>query len=113
MISTTEWSAGPVGDPVELYRRMWVLRLLDMGLEELRVQGLLEEPLRAGFGQEAVAVGATAALRTDDFLESKSEPSADPLVVARQRLIDDGATDRFLDELEQQARCEMAEIQRL
>lgn len=68
MISTTEWSAGPVGDPVELYRRMWVLRLLDMGLEELRVQGLLEEPLRAGFGQEAVAVGATAALRPGDIL---------------------------------------------
>lgn len=260
MISTIEWSAAPTCDPLTLYRRMWVLRLLDMGLEELRVQGLLAENVRAGLGQEAVAVGASAALRpgdilaataaghwealqagfsrvpqpatatiadlferspiqaigqaysqwaagegpvilcaitdseldspefdgaakkigqwrlpmvivvesvchapnarrgqaariahipvvsidgkdvaavrdcvskavdraragegpalveavthrTNDFLESKSERYADPLVVARRRLINDGITDRHLDELEEEARCELAEIQ--
>jgi TPP-dependent pyruvate/acetoin dehydrogenase alpha subunit len=62
-----EWSAALVGDQLELYRRMWVLRLLDMKLAELRIDGLIEGPRRAGFGQEAVSIGASAALREGDI----------------------------------------------
>ncbi|MDM4139919.1 MULTISPECIES: thiamine pyrophosphate-dependent enzyme [Mycobacterium] len=53
-------------DHLELYRRMWVLRLLDMAMDELRVDGLIDDATRTEFGQEAVAVGAVAALRPGD-----------------------------------------------
>jgi TPP-dependent pyruvate/acetoin dehydrogenase alpha subunit len=66
MTCTTERSAALVSEQLELYRRMWVLRLLDMALQELRIDGLLKEPVQAMFGQEAVAIGATAALRPSD-----------------------------------------------
>jgi pyruvate dehydrogenase E1 component alpha subunit len=66
MTFTTEQSAANVSDHLELYRRMWVLRLVDMALQELRIDGLLHEPVHAAFGQEAVAIGATAALRPGD-----------------------------------------------
>jgi TPP-dependent pyruvate/acetoin dehydrogenase alpha subunit len=59
-----------VDDQLELYRRMWVLRLLDMAFEELRIDGRLHGPGHAAFGQEAVAVGATAALRPGDVLST-------------------------------------------
>lgn len=57
-----------VQDQLELYRRMWVLRLLDMALEESRIDGLLDGPRETAFGQEAVAVGITAALRPRDVM---------------------------------------------
>jgi len=66
MIGTTEWSAALMRDQLELYRRMWVLRLLDMALEELRIEGLTSGPVHSAFGQEAVAIGTTAALRPGD-----------------------------------------------
>jgi TPP-dependent pyruvate/acetoin dehydrogenase alpha subunit len=66
MTCTTERSAAIVRDQLELYRRMWVLRLLDMALEEARIEGLVDGPMQAAFGQEAVAVGTTAVLRPDD-----------------------------------------------
>jgi TPP-dependent pyruvate/acetoin dehydrogenase alpha subunit len=68
MTCTTERSAAIVRDQLELYRRMWVLRLLDMALEEARIEGLVDGPMQAAFGQEAVAVGTTAALRPDDIV---------------------------------------------
>jgi pyruvate dehydrogenase E1 component alpha subunit len=68
MTCTTERSAAIVRDQLELYRRMWVLRLLDMALEEARIEGLVDGPMQAAFGQEAVAVGTTAALRPDDII---------------------------------------------
>jgi TPP-dependent pyruvate/acetoin dehydrogenase alpha subunit len=59
-----------VGDKLELYRRMWVLRLLDMAFEELRIDGRLAAPGQPAFGQEAVAVGTAAALRPGDTLNT-------------------------------------------
>jgi TPP-dependent pyruvate/acetoin dehydrogenase alpha subunit len=63
MARTPELSATHLDEQLELYRRMWVLRLLDMALEERRIDGLLKGPMVAAFGQEAVAVGTIAALR--------------------------------------------------
>lgn len=42
MTRTSEGLAAFVVDQLEeLYRRMWVLRLLDMALEQLRIEGLI------------------------------------------------------------------------
>ncbi|OBB82312.1 dehydrogenase [Mycobacterium colombiense] len=49
---------------------MWVLRLLDMALDELRVDGLIDDGARAEFGQEAVAIGTVAALRPGDLVNA-------------------------------------------
>jgi len=68
--SSAKLAAAPIGEQLELYRRMWVLRLLDMALEESRIDGLLNGPMVAAFGQEAVAVGATAALRPGDLVST-------------------------------------------
>ncbi len=70
MISMAQRSAALMCDQLELYRRMWVLRLLDMALEELRIDGRLNRPVQAAFGQEAVAIGTTAALRPRDILST-------------------------------------------
>jgi TPP-dependent pyruvate/acetoin dehydrogenase alpha subunit len=68
MTRTPELSAARLRDQLELYRQMWVLRLLDMAVEELRIDGLLNQPVRAAFGQEAVAIGTAAALRPGDLM---------------------------------------------
>ncbi|BAX94442.1 thiamine pyrophosphate-dependent enzyme [Mycobacterium shigaense] len=68
MTCTTERSAEVMSDQLELYRRMWVLRLVDMALQDLRIDGLIEDPVQAAFGQEAVAIGTTAAMRSGDAL---------------------------------------------
>ncbi|GAB7143788.1 thiamine pyrophosphate-dependent dehydrogenase E1 component subunit alpha [Mycobacterium riyadhense] len=65
-----------VPDRMELYRRMWVLRLLDVALEELRVEGLIKGPMHVGFGQEAAGIGATAALRRGDVTTATHRPHA-------------------------------------
>lgn len=71
MTRTSEGLAAFVVDQLEeLYRRMWVLRLLDMALEQLRIEGLINGPLQGGFGQEAVSVGAAAALGEGDVSSS-------------------------------------------
>lgn len=71
MTHTPQASVAPDrGDHLELYRRMWVLRLLDMALEDLRVDGLIDVATRTEFGQEAVAVGAVAALRPGDLVNA-------------------------------------------
>ncbi|MDT5147105.1 MAG: hypothetical protein QOC58_1750 [Mycobacterium sp.] len=67
MTRTPEPSEATVGYHLELYRRMWVLRLLDMALEESRIDGLLTGAIQPAFGQEAVAVGVTAAARPGDI----------------------------------------------
>jgi TPP-dependent pyruvate/acetoin dehydrogenase alpha subunit len=68
MTRTPELSAARLRDQVELYRQMWVLRLLDMAVEELRIDGRLNQPVQAAFGQEAVAIGTAAALRPGDVM---------------------------------------------
>lgn len=60
------------GARLELYRQMWVLRLLDMALEEAHIGGLTDDAARVEFGQEAVAVGAVAALRPGDIVHATS-----------------------------------------
>ncbi|WP_197502859.1 MULTISPECIES: thiamine pyrophosphate-dependent enzyme [unclassified Mycobacterium] len=71
MTYTTELSATLARDDrLELYRRMWVLRLLDMALDEPRVDGPFDGSLPPALGQEAVAVGATAALRPGDVVHT-------------------------------------------
>jgi acetoin:2,6-dichlorophenolindophenol oxidoreductase subunit alpha len=54
-------------DQLDLFHRMWELRLLDMALEELRIEGLLNAGVHAAFGQEAVGIGATATLGAGDI----------------------------------------------
>ena len=76
MACISESSATLVADQPELYRRMWVLRLVDMALEELRIDGLINGPLQAGFGQEAVGIGATAALGEGDITVTPHRPHA-------------------------------------
>jgi TPP-dependent pyruvate/acetoin dehydrogenase alpha subunit len=68
MTYTPELSPAFVRDQLELHRRMWVLRLLDMALEELRADRQADGVARNDFGQEAVAVGTVAALRPGDTL---------------------------------------------
>lgn len=68
MTRTPELTAARLRDQLELYRQMWVLRLLDMAVEELRIDGRLNQPVQAAFGQEAVAVGTAAALRPGDIM---------------------------------------------
>jgi TPP-dependent pyruvate/acetoin dehydrogenase alpha subunit len=68
MTRTPELSDARLRDQLEFYRQMWVLRLLDMAVEELRIDGLLNQPVRAAFGQEAVAIGTAAALRPGDTM---------------------------------------------
>jgi TPP-dependent pyruvate/acetoin dehydrogenase alpha subunit len=74
MACISETSAMPAADHAELYRRMWVLRLVDMALEELRIDGLIKGPLQAGYGQEAVGIGATAALSDGDITVTTHRP---------------------------------------
>ncbi|MFP1151567.1 thiamine pyrophosphate-dependent enzyme [Mycobacterium sherrisii] len=68
MTHTPDVSAARLRDQLELYRQMWVLRLLDMAVEELRIDGRLNQPVRPAFGQEAVAIGTVAALRPGDLM---------------------------------------------
>lgn len=70
MMCTTQHSTALLQDHLELYRQMWVLRLLDMAFEESRIDGLIDGPGQAAFGREAVAVGTTAALRPGDILNT-------------------------------------------
>jgi TPP-dependent pyruvate/acetoin dehydrogenase alpha subunit len=73
MTYTPELSTAFVRDErLELHRRMWVLRLLDMALEELRIDRGADGAPRSEFGQEAVVVGTVAALRPGDILTATS-----------------------------------------
>ena len=61
---------------LELYRRMCVLRNLDIALEDLRAEGLVKGPMHVGFGQEAAGIGATAALSDGDITTATHRPHA-------------------------------------
>ncbi|MFV1362130.1 thiamine pyrophosphate-dependent dehydrogenase E1 component subunit alpha [Mycolicibacterium elephantis] len=76
MISTATRFIGEKTDLLELYRRMCVLRELDIVLEELRAEGLVKGPMHVGFGQEAAGIGATAALRDGDITTATHRPHA-------------------------------------
>lgn len=53
-----------------LYHRLWLIRFFDQSARELFMQNLLRGTTHTYVGQEAVAVGACAALRRDDFITS-------------------------------------------
>jgi acetoin:2,6-dichlorophenolindophenol oxidoreductase subunit alpha len=67
MTHTCAESTALLPDQLELFHRMWELRLLDMALEELRIESLINGPVQAAFGQEAVGIGATATLGAGDI----------------------------------------------
>jgi acetoin:2,6-dichlorophenolindophenol oxidoreductase subunit alpha len=54
----------------ELLRRMHLIRAFDSRLPSLYTQGLIRGSSHAAIGQEAVAVGACAALARDDYITS-------------------------------------------
>jgi TPP-dependent pyruvate/acetoin dehydrogenase alpha subunit len=56
--------------PVELFRRMRVIRAFDALLPELYTNGLVRGSTHAALGQEAVAVGGCAALQSTDYITS-------------------------------------------
>jgi TPP-dependent pyruvate/acetoin dehydrogenase alpha subunit len=57
-------------DLIELYRRMRLIRAFDALLPELYTAGVMRGSAHSAIGQEAVAVGACAALRPDDYITS-------------------------------------------
>jgi acetoin:2,6-dichlorophenolindophenol oxidoreductase subunit alpha len=76
MIGTTTRFIGETTSLLELYRRMCVLRNLDIALEDLRAEGLVKGPMHVGFGQEAAGIGATAALSDGDITTATHRPHA-------------------------------------
>jgi TPP-dependent pyruvate/acetoin dehydrogenase alpha subunit len=56
--------------PVEILRRMLLSREFDSRLANLYTRGLIRGSSHPAIGQEAVAVGACAALRADDYITS-------------------------------------------
>jgi TPP-dependent pyruvate/acetoin dehydrogenase alpha subunit len=55
---------------VHLYRQMWAIRHFDTQVIKLFMEGLIRGSTHAYIGMEAVAVGACAALRPDDYITS-------------------------------------------
>jgi pyruvate dehydrogenase E1 component alpha subunit len=58
----------PDPDPVALFARMWLIRAFEEKASELYAKGLIRGLIHLGIGQEAVAVGAAAALRPSDVV---------------------------------------------
>lgn len=54
----------------EIYRQMILIRTFDASLQELYTRGLIRGSSHSAIGQEAVAVGACAALKSDDYITS-------------------------------------------
>jgi TPP-dependent pyruvate/acetoin dehydrogenase alpha subunit len=55
---------------VHLYRQMWAIRHFDSQVIRLFMEGLIRGSTHAYIGMEAVAVGACAALRPEDYITS-------------------------------------------
>ena len=79
-------------DPVEWYRRMRRLRRFEMRAAELVVDGEITGPVHEYIGEEAVAVGVCAVLRTDDVITSTHRGHGHILAKG-------GAPDRMFSEL--------------
>jgi pyruvate dehydrogenase E1 component alpha subunit len=58
----------PAEELLELYRRMWLVRVFEERATELFLAGELPGFLHSSIGQEAVCVGACSTLRLDDYL---------------------------------------------
>ena len=68
MKALSETSAGPQVDRVTWLRQMLAIRLFEEKVQELFMQSKIEGTTHLCQGQEAVSVGAIAALRADDYL---------------------------------------------
>lgn len=79
-------------DPVEWYRRMRRLRRFEMRAAELVGDGEIAGPVHEYIGEEAVAVGVCAALRSDDVITSTHRGHGHILAKG-------GASDRMYAEL--------------
>jgi acetoin:2,6-dichlorophenolindophenol oxidoreductase subunit alpha len=64
----TEQEAPPVEELLELYERMAVIRATEKAAYDLFMSGLVKGTTHLAAGHEAVAVGASAALRPDDYV---------------------------------------------
>src|ERR687886_545662 len=60
--------APPVEELLELYERMAVIRATEKAVYDLFMSGLVKGTTHLAAGHEAVAVGASAALRPDDYV---------------------------------------------
>jgi len=72
-IATSEPAASPAVDLerwVEMYRRMVSIRLFEEQVNELYTRALMPGLAHLYIGEEAVAVGICAALRSDDYITS-------------------------------------------
>jgi pyruvate dehydrogenase E1 component alpha subunit len=58
----------PGGEPLALFAGMWLIRAFEEKASELYARGAIRGLLHLGIGQEAVAVGSAAALRSDDVV---------------------------------------------
>lgn len=54
----------------DMYYRMWLIRIFDQNAYSLYHRGLIRGTTHAYIGEEAVAVGACAALNRDDYITS-------------------------------------------
>lgn len=59
---------------LSLYRKMLLIRRFEERVKELFLQGIMPGTIHQSQGQEAVAVGACAALREDDVISSTHRP---------------------------------------
>jgi pyruvate dehydrogenase E1 component alpha subunit len=57
-------------DLADMHYRMWLIRYFDESAQSLYHRGMIRGTTHAYIGQEAVAVGACAALRQDDYITS-------------------------------------------
>ena len=64
----TERDAPPAAALLELFERMAVIRATEKAAYDLFMSGLVKGTTHLAAGQEAVAVGASAALRPDDYV---------------------------------------------
>src|SRR5438034_6446352 len=69
-VSTSTDTRADPEQQVELLRRMLLIRAFDSLLPDLYTRGLIRGSSHAAIGQEAVAVGACAALAADDYITS-------------------------------------------
>jgi len=65
---------GPYSEPVDIYRRMVLIRRFEDYLYRLFLQGLVPGTLHQCQGQEATAVGVCSVLRQDDVVFSTHRP---------------------------------------
>jgi pyruvate dehydrogenase E1 component alpha subunit len=72
--STKEQTFPPKEQLLEMYKQMVMIRRFEETANELYMQGKIPSTLHLYIGQEAVAVGVSAALKVDDYVLSTHRP---------------------------------------